>query len=106
VYFEAQNNGNLLEGAYAEFYLKIRALENAIVVPKTAIIEEQGRYFVYVQASGETYRKREIFVADSDGLKTRVEKGLSAGERVVTRGSMLLKTASVSPAIPVHDHEH
>jgi len=106
VYFEAQNKGNLLEGAFAEFYLKTLTLEDAIVVPKTAILEEQGRYFVYVQISGESYLKREIFIADSDGMNTRVETGLSSGERVVTRGTMLLKTTSVSSGIPLQTHEH
>ena len=106
VYFEAQNKGNLLEGAFAEFYLKTFTLKDAIVVPKTAILEEQGRYFVYVQISGEGYLKREIFIGDSDGVNTRVEKGLSSGERVVTRGAMLLKTTSVSTGVPIQTHEH
>ena len=106
VYFVAMNKGNLLEGAFVEFYLITSTEENAIAVPKSALTEEQGRYFVYVQTAGESYLKREVFIGDSDGLKTRVEGGLSPGERVVTRGSMLLKTASVSSSIPEHSHEH
>ena len=104
VYFEALNRGDLLEGAFAEFYLKTGVVENALTVPATAVLEERGMYFVYVQTDGEHYLKRAITIADSDGLTFRVEKGLSYGERVVTRGSMLLKTASISTAIPVHAH--
>ena len=106
VYFEARNNGDLLEGAFSEFYLRTSVVEDAITLPRTAILEEHGLYFVYVQLNGENYLKRAITIADSDGLKIRVEKGLSAGERVVTRGAMLLKTISVSTAIPAHNHEH
>ncbi|MFC2112240.1 efflux RND transporter periplasmic adaptor subunit [Bacteroidota bacterium] len=106
VYFEVQNNGELLEGAYAEFFLKTMLKENCITVPSEAILEEQGRHFVYVQVSGETFQKREIIPGESDGNSYRVERGLQPGERVVTRGSMLLKAASLSTALPGHSHDH
>ena len=106
VYFEAINHGNLLEGAFAEFFLKTRVQQESLVIPKSALVEEQGRYFVYVQSGGEAYLSREIFILDSDGMNYRIEKGLIQGERIVTRGSMLLKTASISSALPQHSHEH
>ena len=106
VYFEAQNNGHLLEGAFAEFYLKTKTIENCIVVPFEAVLEEQGKYFVYVQASGEIFRKQEIVTGDLDGFGYRVTGGLSVGDRVVTRGGMLLKTASMSTSLPGHSHQH
>jgi membrane fusion protein, heavy metal efflux system len=106
VYFEAINHGNLLEGAFAEFFLKTRVREESLVIPKSALVEEQGRYFVYVQTEGEAYLSREVFILDSDGMNYRIEKGLSQGERIVTRGRILLKTASISSALPQHNHEH
>jgi len=106
VYFEAQNNGQLIEGAFAEFYLKTSPIENCIVVPVEAVLEEQGKYYVYVQASGEIFRKQEIVTGDLDGFGFRVTSGLSVGDRVVTRGGMLLKTASMSTSLPGHSHQH
>ena len=106
VYFEAENNGELLEGAYAEFFLKTRATENCILVPVQSLLEEQGRYYVFVQTSGETYQKREVTTGESDGFQTRVMSGLSEGERLVTKGSMLLKSASMSSSIPADSHQH
>ncbi len=106
VYFEAQNNGQLLEGAFAEFYLKTKTMENCIVVPVEAVLEEQGKYYVYVQASGEIFRKQEIVTGDLDGIGYRVTGGISVGDRVVTRGGMLLKTASMSTSLPGHSHQH
>ena len=70
------------------------------------MLEEQGKYYVYVQASGEIFRKQEIVPGDLDGFGYLVEAGLSAGDRVVTRGSMLLKTASMSTALPGDSHQH
>ncbi len=106
VYFEAMNNGNLIEGAFAEFYLKTSVNDSAITVPKTALIEEQGNYSVYVQTGGETYIKRTVILGENDGMNYVVARGLPPGERVVTRGALLLKTVSISTAIPGHTHEH
>ena len=106
VYFEAQNNGQLLEGAFAEFYLKTSPIENCIVIPVEAVLEEQGKYYVYVQATGEIFQKQEIVPGDLDGFGYLVEEGLTSGDRVVTRGSMLLKTASMSTALPGDSHQH
>ena len=106
VYFEAHNNGELLEGAFAEFYLKTRTEENCLLVPIQSILEEQGNYYVYVQVSGESYQKRKIRPGESDGRHYRVLEGIHAGERIVTKGSMLLKAASMSGALPGHSHSH
>jgi len=106
VYFEAHNNGELLEGAYAEFFLKMSPLQNSITVPVEAILEEQGKYYVFVQVAGETYQKREIRPGETDGIRYHVIGGLFPGERVVTRGSMLLKAASMSTSLPGDSHQH
>jgi RND family efflux transporter MFP subunit len=106
VYFEAVNNGELLEGAFAEFYLKTSICDSVISVPKTALVEEQGLYSVFVQTGGETYVKRDVRIGDNDGWNYRVVEGLLPGERVVTKGAMLLKAASISTVMPGHNHEH
>jgi len=106
VYFEAHNNGELLEGAYAEFYLKTSPLQNSITIPVEAILEEQGNFYVFIQAAGETYQKREVLPGETDGIRYHVVNGLSPGERVVTRGSMLLKAASMSSSLPGDSHQH
>ena len=105
VYFEVINDGSLLEGAFVEFYLKTAAKAGKLVVLVSAIIEEQNNFYVYVQVSGEAYRKQQVQLGDSDGVYTEVLSGLTAGERVVTKGAMLLKAASLSSA-PVNTHSH
>lgn len=106
VYFEVKNDGSLLEGAFAEFYLMTRNSALALVIPLSSIIEEQGSVFVYVQLQGAGFTKQAVTLGESDGLNTVITSGLSAGERVVTRGAMLLKAASMSSAMPAHAHEH
>lgn len=105
VYFEVNNDGTILEGAFAEFYLKTKLEPDHIVLPVTSLIEEQGNYYVYVQVTGEEYQKRSIKLLANDGIKVSVASGLEVGERVVSEGAMLLKMAS-SSSMPVHSHSH
>ncbi|HPE56660.1 MAG TPA: efflux RND transporter periplasmic adaptor subunit [Bacteroidales bacterium] len=105
VYFEVVNDGTLLEGAFAEFFLKTDPEPDRIVIPMTALIEEQGNYFVYVQVSGESYEKRAVAIEATDGIHAAIASGLQPGERIVTEGAMLVKTAT-SAALPAHNHQH
>lgn len=105
VYFEVNNDGTLLEGAFAEFYLKTFPEPDQLVIPSTALIEEQNNFYVYVQVSGEAFEKRAIKLKSNDGLYAAVASGLSSGERIVSEGVILIKTAT-SAAMPAHSHQH
>lgn len=105
VYFEVVNDGTLLEGAYAEFYLKGDPEPGHLVVPETALLEEQGNYYVYVQVSGEAYQKRPVILRSFDGKYASVASGIEHGDRIVSEGVMLVKTAT-STALPSHGHSH
>jgi RND family efflux transporter MFP subunit len=105
VYFEVINDGTLLEGAFAEFNLKTKPQKDRLIVPVSALIEEQNNFYVYIQLSGESYMKQQLSLGDSDGIHAEVISGLKAGDRVVTRGALLLKASSASSA-PVHTHSH
>lgn len=105
VYFEVNNDGTLLEGAFAEFHLKTAKQPGMIVIPIEALIEEQDNFYVYVQQGGESYLKKQVITGDSDGILVEIASGLKVGERVVTKGAVLLKASSASSA-PVHSHTH
>ncbi|MGW8316254.1 MAG: efflux RND transporter periplasmic adaptor subunit [Bacteroidales bacterium] len=106
LYFQVDNDGTLLEGAFAECYLITAPRKESLAVPETAILEEQGNHYVYVQVTGESFTKRPVTLGDSDGYRTEVLGGLERGERVVTRGAMLLKSASMVTVEAGHDHSH
>lgn len=105
VYFEVNNDGTLLEGAFAEFYLKTKPLFEKLIIPKSAIMEEQNAFYLYVQTAGESFRKQQVFIGNSDGIYFEVTSGLRAGDRIVTKGAMLIKATSMTTA-PVHSHSH
>jgi RND family efflux transporter MFP subunit len=104
--FEIDNIGNIIPGSVAEVYLKSSSIPNALVIPTSALMEELGNFFVFVQTGGETFEKREIKLGGNDGKYVQVLSGLKQGERVVTKGAYAIKLASASGAIPEHGHSH
>jgi RND family efflux transporter MFP subunit len=106
VYFEIENNGELIPGSFIEVYLKGNKTQNALTIPQTALIEEQGNFYVFVQVSGESFEKREVKISGNDGINVNVISGVREGERVVTKGAYQIKLATMSGALPAHGHEH
>ena len=106
VTFSVNNSDNLIPGMFLEAFLFSGRKENAIVIPLSGITEEQGLYYVYVQLGGETYSKREIQIANNDGVYTEVISGLEPGERIVSKGAYQIKLAAMSGDLPIHGHTH
>jgi len=106
VNFLLRNDGSLLEGAFAEVYLIAEKKEKVLTIPISALGEEQGGKYVFVQVTGESFSKRRVNVGDSDGRRIEVLKGLKSGDRVVSRGTMLVKAASLDTGEISHGHSH
>ncbi|MCH5311704.1 MAG: efflux RND transporter periplasmic adaptor subunit [Prevotella sp.] len=106
VTFEFDNVGDVVPGAFAEVYLLTDAGKDIISVPLSAIVEEQGLFFVYLQVGSEDYKKQEVQTGQSDGRRVEIVKGLKDGDMVVTEGAYQLKLATTSAVIPGHSHEH
>lgn len=105
VNFEFDNIGQIVSGAYVEVFLLSKPKSNVISVPLTALIEEQGVYFVYLRLDDGHYQKCEVKLGQNDGERIEVLSGLNAGEQVVCKGAHHIRLASASGAIP-HGHEH
>lgn len=106
VTFEFDNKGDILPGSYVETYLLSKSQENVISLPRTALTEEQGSFFVYLQVDEEGYKKQLVTIGGDDGERVQILTGVKAGDRVVTRGAYQVKLAAATNAIPAHSHEH
>jgi membrane fusion protein, heavy metal efflux system len=106
VSFEIDNKGEIIPGSYIELYLKSDPINDALVMPVSALIEEQGVFYVYVQVEGEAFQKREVKLGASDGIDVQVLSGVNEGERVVNKGAYQIKLATMSGSMPAHGHEH
>ena len=106
VTFEFDNRGDVIPGSYVEVYLLSSEMPDVLALPVTALTEEQGLYFIYLQLDEEGYKKQEVTLGANDGKEVQILTGLKAGDRVVTKGAYQVKLASASNAIPAHSHEH
>lgn len=103
--FEIDNVGNFIPGSVVEVFLQASS-QPALVVPVTALLEDQGVFYVYVQTEGESFQKKELKIGASDGLQVQVLSGVREGERVVTKGAYQIKLSTASGTLPAHGHEH
>lgn len=58
VTFEFDNKGEVIPGSFVEVFLLSSAMENVISLPRTALTEEQGIFFIYLQLDEEGYKNR------------------------------------------------
>ena len=107
VSFEFDNKGEVIPGSFVEVYLISAPIENTLSIPVSALTNEMGTHYVYVQIDEEGYRKQEVALGANNGKEVQMIKGLRPGARVVTQGAYQVKMASASGAIPHgHSHEH
>lgn len=106
VTFEFDNRGGVVPGSFAEVFLIAGDRPNIVSVPVSALTEEQGLYFVYLQEDAECYVRREVTIGATDGERIEITSGLQGGEHVVVAGVMNVKLAGASKAVPGHTHNH
>lgn len=106
VTFEFDNRGDIMPGAFSEVWLISSPIEGALILPKSALVEEQGSYFVFIQLDEEGYRKQLVTTGADDGRNIQIVSGIKAGQRIVIEGAQQVKLATTSNAIPAHSHEH
>lgn len=106
IYQVPNRSGAVKVGAMARVRVRTGATPAGVVIPASAIIEEDGRPVVYVQVGGETFEKRLLRLGAQDGGRVLVLEGLQVGERVVTGAAYQVRLASLSTSAPAHGHEH
>ncbi len=107
VIFSVPNPGRALRiGMQASVRLNASESVTAMLVPREAVLDNEGKKIVYVLLSGEEFERREVKLGDEYGGRIAVLAGLKAGERVVTQGALQLKLQELNPASAgAHSHE-
>ena len=83
-------------------FTKTQTSTQTVTVPNEAIIEEMGNYFVYVQLTPELFEKRPVKTGVTDGFRIAVAEGITAGDRVVSKGAIMVKLAQASGVLDAH----
>ena len=107
VIFSVPNAGLALRvGMQADVRIEAGEKAQAMMIPREAVVEDEGKKIVYVLLSGEEFQRREVKLGNEYGEKVAVLEGLKAGERVVTQGALQLKLHELNPGEgPAHTHE-
>ncbi len=107
VYLQIDNHGQFIPGSHVEVLLQTTTHQKALTVPRTALLEEQGQFFVWVQRTPELFEKRTVQCGASDGKKIEIIQGITAAERIVTLGAIYIKLAQSTGALDAHSgHVH
>ncbi|TKG92843.1 efflux RND transporter periplasmic adaptor subunit [Puteibacter caeruleilacunae] len=104
VFFEIDNANGLVPGTFVEIYLKLHSEKSSLVLPKSALMEEQGLLYVFTKDQ-HGYEKQYITVGHSDGKVVQVLSGLKPGMKVATKNVYRIKLSQTTNAIP-HGHSH
>jgi RND family efflux transporter MFP subunit len=107
VVFQVNNTTGLLPGSFVEMFIKTQTAAQAVTVPNEAIVEEMGNHFVFVQLTPEFFEKQLVKTGVTDGIRTEITEGVSEGDRVISKGAILVKLAQASGALDAHaGHVH
>lgn len=99
-------DGRFRIGMSAEVRALTGATPPAPVIPRSAVVDDNGRSIAYVQTGGESFERRVLTLGVKQGDRVQVTSGLRLGERVVTQGGYEIRLATLSDAVPDHGHAH
>ena len=97
---------DLIEGTFAEVFLIGEKINDAIIVPNSALMEEFGKLYVFVAHDHGDFVKRYVSTGNSDGENTMILSGLSENEKIVATGAYHIKLSSMTTSAPAHSHNH
>ena len=86
----ANKSHKLWPGQFTDVLITLASRQNAVVIPTQAIQTSQQGEFVYVVLPDNKVEMRQVTSAAAAGEATVIEKGLAAGETVVTDGQLRL----------------
>ncbi|MFY9584293.1 MAG: efflux RND transporter periplasmic adaptor subunit [Candidatus Acidiferrales bacterium] len=90
----ANQQRRLWPGEYVDVVITLTAQSDAVVVPAQALQTGQNGQYVFVVKSDQTAESRPVVAGRTVEGETIVEKGLRAGETVVTDGQLRLVPGS------------
>jgi len=82
----------LKPGMFATVDVALPGGDKAMLVPRGAVLNDEGRRFVFVHWKDDLWLRRDVEVGRTDGDLVEVLGGLESGARVVTGGGFMFKS--------------
>jgi len=106
VLYRLRNARALPVGSAVDLFLHTRRGDRGVVLPRSALVETDGRAAVFVQRDGVTFERRLVTVGGRDGARVLLRDGVLPGERVVTASPYSVLLAAEGTSVPAHGHTH
>ncbi|WP_442482818.1 efflux RND transporter periplasmic adaptor subunit [Aeoliella sp. SH292] len=89
----ADNADRLLKpGMFVTIEINSPAEGQSLAIPTSALQEYEGQQFVFVQVADDQFERRDVKAGVRNSDVVVIDAGLTAGERVATRGGFVLKS--------------
>lgn len=107
VFWEVANaRRGITIGTTATVSIPVGGEVGGVVVPASAVLEEDGIPVTYVQVTGESFSRRPVRLGARTAGMAVITAGLQPGDRVVSSAAYQVRLASLGGAVPAHGHEH
>ena len=83
-------SAELRPGAFVRVMIRTDTVEDAVLIPKSAVLEDDGETYVFVN-DGETARRKKVELGYENGASVEVRSGVSEGDQIVVAGQGSLK---------------
>ncbi len=88
----ANPDGKLRPGMFAQVRLGLPGDEQVLAIPRAAVMQDEGRSFVFVPHHGDYWVRRPVRTGREWDGWVEVKGGVQAGQRVAANGAFLLKS--------------
>jgi multidrug efflux pump subunit AcrA (membrane-fusion protein) len=82
---------DLLPNVNVDVRIIVRERSAVVAVPRGAVLEDNGQYYVYLVDGDETIHRRQITLGIASASKYEVTSGLATGQRVAIPGDQSLR---------------
>jgi membrane fusion protein, multidrug efflux system len=89
----------LVDGQFVTITVEGAAPVQAITLPRAAVLQDQGGFFVFILGEGNRAERRAVVLGRAIGPQVVIERGLKEGETVIAEGVQRVRPgAPVNPA--------
>jgi len=91
VFIECTNVDKLIKpGMFVTVHFR-RNIENALIIPSTALLQDENRTFVFVKISDNIYCKKTVVSTSLENRQLLIKSGLTAGDVIIFEGGIYLR---------------
>ena len=87
---ELSKDANVMPGMFARLQLTQNEATNVVLLPRTAILENEGRHYAFILKDGKAV-SRDLVLGLTDETFAEIKAGITAGDVVVIAGQHFLR---------------